>query len=341
MYSLHQAIQAIKTVSDTVTINSDGSVYGGNVSVATTPFNKDVEWCLELPTTILNAVLTKLKKFNLGFDYDPDNFLTINYEYGQFNVKGREPENVFNNTSEGKLIYSFILTETLYQMILDASQFCLIKDSRQDFNGVAIMLKDDKITVVATDGHTLYYQSVESDFYADSDVGFRLYMPLINLIKKFMPIGATIDVYDGGTDYDDNPLSIIKDDLTLTQPFGYGRTNAKHIYNSTTELMASFVGDSIILANSKELAKMAKMCNKYDDYLKFCWQNNQLTVNNKNQSFKPDIACAGADFTLILSPQTLLSAINASQQTIIKFSNGQVNCAVNGLLVGLVKIKTD
>jgi hypothetical protein len=341
MYNLHQAIQAIKTVSDSVTINSDGSIYGGNVSVATTPFNKDVEWCLELPTTILNTVLNKLKKFNLWVDYDPDNLLVINYDYGQFKVCGREPESSFNNTSEGKLIYSFILTDSLCQMIIDASQFCTTKDARQDFNGVAIMPKDNKITVFATNGIILYYKSVETDFYADSDTGFRIYTRLINLIKKFMPVGATINVYDGGTDYDDNPLNVIKDDLTLTQPFSYGRTNAKRLYDSTTQLMSSFIGDSIILADSKELVKMAEMCNKYDDYIKFCWHDNHLTVNSKNHTFKPDIACAGADFTLILSPQILLNAIGNSQQTMIKFSDGQINCAVNGLLVGLVKIKTD
>jgi DNA polymerase III sliding clamp (beta) subunit (PCNA family) len=334
MYNLHQAIQAIKTVSESVTINSDGIIYGGNVSVATTPFNKDVEWCLELPTTILNTVLNKLKKFSLSFDYDPDNLLVINYDYGQFNVKGWEPESKFNNTSEGKLIYSFILTDSLCQIIIDASQFCTTKDARQDFNGVAIMPKDDKITVFATNGIMLYYKSVEQDFYANSDVSFRIYTPLVDLIKKFMPIGATINVYD-------DSLNIVKNDLTLTQPFEYGRTNAKRLYDSTTQLMSSFIGDSIILADSKELVKMAKMCNKYDDYIKFCWQGNRLTINSKNHTFKPDIACAGADFTLILSPQILLNAIGNSQQTMIKFSDGQINCAVNGLLVGLVKIKTD
>ena len=139
-----------------------------------------------LPVRRLTSIVRELPEGEITFDINDDDHATVQCASSFFKILGL-PVADFPLPPKAGEDFSFVMEQSaLKEMLAKTSYAASLDETRRALNGVLFSFKDNKLSLVATDGRRLALIEHEVDFPAEKAVDFILPSKAVNELKSIL-----------------------------------------------------------------------------------------------------------------------------------------------------------
>ena len=202
-----QKVQNVVSTKSTFQILSNVHIKaeGNQLWLATTDIDISIRCCVEaevqergattLPVRRITSIVRELPEGAITFDINGEDQATVQCASSFFKILGL-PVADFPPLPEASGDFFFKLEQgALKEMLTKTAYAASLDETRRALNGVLFSFRDNKLTLVATDGRRLALIEQEVEFPADKAVDFILPSKAVNELKSTLATEGALKIY--------------------------------------------------------------------------------------------------------------------------------------------------